>query len=100
MGMPQNKLNFIVPRGVLSKDNKVRLSKNPMDWLDPAGIFDQKKDEAGPVDQAPPPADTTKAMLDAYRFAETNKKLSASSGRKSFFSGQTFSPNGKTLMGA
>jgi len=58
----------------------------------------QKPDDPGLA--SPPPADTTKAMLDAYRFAETNKKLSASSGRKSFFSGQTFSPNGKTLMGA
>lgn len=50
---------------------------------------------------APPPADTTKAMLDAFRFAETEKKLRASSGRKSMFlqPNQTFSPNGKTLLG-
>lgn len=48
---------------------------------------------------APAPADTTKAMLDAFAFAETERKLKKSTGRASMFTSQTFSPNGKTLMG-
>ena len=49
---------------------------------------------------APAPADETKAMLDAFAFAETERLLKKSSGRQSMFNSQTFSANGKTLLGA
>jgi len=46
---------------------------------------------------APPPADPTKAMLNAIAYAETEKKLRASSGRKSTF---LTAPSGShTLLG-
>lgn len=49
----------------------------------------------------PPAADPTKAMLAAMKYAETEKKIRESTGRKSTFqlSPQTFSP-GNTVLGA
>jgi hypothetical protein len=51
---------------------------------------------------APPPPDTTKAMLDAYQYANTQRMIRKSAGRQgSFSTGSTFTPGGKnTLLGA
>jgi len=46
----------------------------------------------------PPPADTTKAMLDAFQYADTQKKIRASTGWQSMFLNQTPTA-GKTLLG-
>ena len=50
---------------------------------------------------APAPVDATKAMLDAMSYAETQRKIRQSTGRKGTFltSPQTFSPNSKSMLG-
>lgn len=47
----------------------------------------------------PAPADTTKAMINAMLYADTEKQLRASSGRKSTFLTDPGQVGGKTLLG-
>ena len=48
----------------------------------------------------PAAADTTKAMLEGYRYAETQRKIRASSGRQSTFLSQPkMFAEGKSLLG-
>jgi restriction endonuclease Mrr len=69
-----------------------------MEWVLPSPVrFDAPGAKKAPVQKGVAPTDTTKAMLDAFQFAETNRKLRASSGRAQSFNTK-INPD-KTLLG-